>query len=575
MNSTARYVLGILLCAILPLISYSCAKRKPGGAEEITAREVRKLVRDLNSKNSTIREKAVDLLGEMETAMVIEPLIEALKDSEPRVRQKAAAALGKRRDPRAVEPLLQLTSDKNLEVARAAIEALGYIGDSLALQTLLVALQDDRSELRESAAKALGELGDPKAVGPLIAALNDRSENVQRRSAEALTEMGTPAANALVAALDSQDSKLRIRVITVLGRVGDPSVVEPLIRKLKDENLEVRKEAARALGEIGDPSAIGPLVEALTEKPRIFAPGEMPSYDVQEAASDALKKLGNTAREALVPELSSTDSAARERVARVLEEIGWHPVTREEKVSFYLAAKRWDELEKLGEQAIEGLVEALADEDPKVRDAVAKTLQKLGWQPETREERISYYLTARDWENLIAMGSSGLQAVIAVLGNTKLGLERRERAAEALGDMGDKAAVNALIAAFGEVNVWGNPGEIDFTPITSFLIKAAEALGKIKDKRAVDLLSGALEYVFKPDAGMSQFDNFALYDSELQKKEVWALGEIGDPRAVEVLIMALNSTSSGVCESAEEALGKIGDPKAVQALQQAQKDSDE
>ena len=53
-----------------------------------------------------------------------------------------------------------------------------------------------------------------------------------------------------------------------------------------------------------------------------------------------------------------------------------------------------------------------------------------------------------------------------------------------------------------------------------------------------------------------------------------ALGEIGDPRAVEPLINALNDRDWIVRGASAEALGKIGDPRAVEPLIRALDDDE-
>jgi HEAT repeat protein len=73
---------------------------------------------------------------------------------------------------------------------------------------------------------------------------------------------------------------------------------------------------------------------------------------------------------------------------------------------------------------------------------------------------------------------------------------------------------------------------------------AAEAIGKIGDPRAVEQLIKALN------------DS----DWRVHRNSASALGRIADGRAVEPLIRALNGRDLGVRQSAAEALGKIGDP---------------
>ena len=53
-----------------------------------------------------------------------------------------------------------------------------------------------------------------------------------------------------------------------------------------------------------------------------------------------------------------------------------------------------------------------------------------------------------------------------------------------------------------------------------------------------------------------------------------ALGEVGDPRAVEPLIACLRDPSEAVCDVAGWALGEIGDARAVEPLIAALRDSD-
>ena len=79
---------------------------------------------------------------------------------------------------------------------------------------------------------------------------------------------------------------------------------------------------------------------------------------------------------------------------------------------------------------------------------------------------------------------------------------------------------------------------------------AAMALGHIGDARAVEALIEALEY-----------ENEYVRDVA-----ALALGEIGDAKAVEALIVALKGETASVRENAAKALGQIGDARAVEAL---------
>jgi len=87
-------------------------------------------------------------------------------------------------------------------------------------------------------------------------------------------------------------------------------------------------------------------------------------------------------------------------------------------------------------------------------------------------------------------------------------------------------------------------------------INAARALGQLGDKRAVDPLVACLR-------------DTQTRNPILKMTVAEALGDIGDARAVEPLIACLNNTnqtSRSVKGTIIESLGKIGDPRAVDPL---------
>ena len=90
-------------------------------------------VKDLDSKESDVRLRAVYALGRIGSEKAIEPLIKALTtDKEGDVRWRAAHALERIGSEKAIEPLIKaLTTDKESDVRWRAAHALGSIGDIL------------------------------------------------------------------------------------------------------------------------------------------------------------------------------------------------------------------------------------------------------------------------------------------------------------------------------------------------------------------------------------------------------------------------------------------------------------
>lgn len=121
----------------------------------------------------------------------------------------------------------------------------------------------------------------------------------------------------------------------------------------------------------------------------------------------------------------------------------------------------------------------------------------------------------------------------------------REKAAWALGNLGDHRAVDPLVEAMKRGDGRGQH-------------TVAWALGMIGDIRAVEPLIEALK------AG----------NPDLRHGSAWALGKIGDKRAVEPLIPLLKDEAADVRHGAVWALGMIGDPRAVEPLREVLNDRD-
>lgn len=109
---------------------------------------------------------------------------------------------------------------------------------------------------------------------------------------------------------------------------------------------------------------------------------------------------------------------------------------------------------------------------------------------------------------------------------------------------------------------------------------AAQALGLLGDTRAVEPLIAALEdddlVAYSAARGLGRIGGAravevlitALERPHLSQAAALALADLGDARAVEKLIALLNQDSVGNCvgKSAAEALGRLGDTRAVEPL---------
>ncbi len=117
-------------------------------------------------------------------------------------------------------------------------------------------LESDDPKLRLRAVEDLGQSLDAHAVTPLLKAMGDPDLRVQARAIEYLGARRASDATPLLVQklfLAGAPGPLRQRILTSLGRIGDPSASRPILDYVAQEpNADVRGTGVYALGEIGD-----------------------------------------------------------------------------------------------------------------------------------------------------------------------------------------------------------------------------------------------------------------------------------------------------------------------------------
>lgn len=126
--------------------------------------------------------------------------------------------------------------------------------DPQAVKQLLSELRDINKEKRRTAVMKLGMVGGDEAVRALIMTVNNKYE----------------------------DLIVRGRAALMLGKLGDPRAVLPLIQALDAPGYQTPLYAAQSLGLLGDPRAIGPLLGMLNSS----------NTKCRDAARESLKRLG-------------------------------------------------------------------------------------------------------------------------------------------------------------------------------------------------------------------------------------------------------------------------------------------
>lgn len=297
-------------------------------------------------------------------------LIETLDHPDENYRARAADALGAMRDRSALNALLADLDDEEPLVVIAAAGALGNLGRREAAPGLRRLAAHPDARVRQEAEYALNRLRrgvEPSPVPsrtpePGLVAVLDL-EDFERSNIVDYNPLGQgpvafghpPRTQDLLAALRDPGTRpeQRSNAVLLLGNLKEPSaeVQEALRARLEDDDSGVRWAAAKALGKIGSEGARGALLRMALDSDK----------DVREDALEALGRLpreGHDARTvaALLAGLDEPWISVRVAAATALGRLG-------------------------GPRAQDGLRRALADPEPEVRSAAARSVDDAALVP--------------------------------------------------------------------------------------------------------------------------------------------------------------------------------------------------
>jgi HEAT repeat protein len=232
-----------------------------------------------------------------------------------------------------------------------------------------------------------------------------------------------PTLDQLIERLSDDDPIVRATTVDALAAQRDPAAIESLMWLLGDDSLWVRCNAAEALGEIRQSEVIEPLVAFLKlgVKTELELAGPPETYPLRfhrfSRQHDPVYSAWLRRQEISVPDMG-LNLAVSARLA----------------------------LQKTGILATDVLITLLSDDNPYMRYIAGQLL------------------------NAMCMRRKPMKALIAALDAPDA--RTRQRAALALGRLGNFGAIEALVIALDD-------------PEPTVQIAAIEALGVIKDQRAV------------------------------------------------------------------------------------------
>ncbi len=353
------------------------------------------------SDDISVRVKAIEVLGQINSADALEPLAallgqggenqvrihlaviyameqmnrpetlrffrQALTHRSPTVRKEAIRILAIHRDPEAGPKIMaMLAREEDEDVLIAALESLPQFGPGSPadVQTVTGLLQHPNSRVRSSAVGALADLKAATASGAVIGVLQrDPEVDVRGRAAYALSKLAQPETqeeivSALREALRNDDSPaVKVGAIFSLGEIGATDAEKDLRRALsRSENSDVRKAAIEALGKLRSERAVEDLIELLRD----------PAWTIRRESARALGEIGDPrAVEPLLAAAKDSDYYVRQAASAALDQI-W-------------ARAKQSPVEEADEFA--ALRKSLADPSPVVRTKAVQQLATYYRQP--------------------------------------------------------------------------------------------------------------------------------------------------------------------------------------------------
>lgn len=215
----------------------------------------------------------------------------------------------------------ELRKAPNQENRVAIAVELGAAHFPWAIPELVALSQDPSADVRLAAVEALGQYAGREVYSAILERTADDNRNVVSAAERILRTWGSESVYVLLESLTHRDYRVRVSAVQVLGRMGDPTVGEPLMERARqDDHSIVRREAVKALGNLGFQDA----------KPLLYAIRYGDSnQEVCLEAERALKKIGGTVfggtiavlpmvspEESLAPCVASLEARLRESIVK-------------------------------------------------------------------------------------------------------------------------------------------------------------------------------------------------------------------------------------------------------------------
>ena len=530
--------------------------------EDVTDRleNERELATRLSARDEMTRLNAAEILSDDESFDAT-PLLASLSDDSWRVRRAAIKGVSQRAAPEAIAALLSsvVENHHNPSLLNSALQVLAS-SDVDTLSPLLELLNGPDADLRMQAALALGEQQDARAVKALVELLKDEDTNVRYHAIEALGKLkAADAVDALADIAESKDFFLSFAALDSLAKIGDARVAPRIVSLLEDDLL--REPAVTLLGQLGDDSVVAPLAALLntpTAPTNLIADALANLHDrfeqqYGEGAYIAELTNSETSPVGVQNLLDALETPSKESLRSIALVLGWLKRSGVDR-----ALTRFMGREDLRDEIIEALVRhGSATLDLLIAQLKAEDL-------EVRRSAV------------VALGRIGDPAATSALVNTLSDESLAIEAANSLGQIGDAAAVDGLLTLIRNKDAAVRQTAVSAlnAVIPSSMSKRIIPLLHDPDPNVRESAVKVAGYFGYPDSAGALIELSRDVDERVRCAAIEHLPYVEDERALDTLVHALKEETPTVRAAAARALGNMDNPEVVPQLIDALGDDD-
>ena len=465
------------------------------------------------SSDRALRKEVLQALLELKASSTVPFLLGLARGEDREMARLALLAMEGFGDPRTLQPFLKIVIYQEEELARIAIRHLIGFG-SQAYRALLPYLGHPAMRIRERAVWAIGRINSPEARRALMRSLESGEARLVLAAMRGLGETGTDENfELLLLNADHEDGSVREAVADALGGFeGNEMAAEAAAKLARDGEPAVRRRALSSLMRLGQ-VAIRSLLALIRDA----------SGEVLDEALDAATRL-------------SQPQAGRVYVAL----LGDH---REAVRDLALSL-----IEARGNEGLTELIHAMASEDPRVRFVSSRHLEELG---EAALPAMVQQATASDDPAIRMMCFKA----IARIGSPIV----RRTVLKGLSDPSPEVQREALKAA----------GKIPWNGYFSKIPKILEDADRQTHLLAVEVAGGS-----RIEEALPVLVRQIEADHPNSIRIIWALGRLGDMRALPCLAKKARSQEAFTRQQVMAALGSLRSEESLGLLMEAMLDGD-